>query len=107
MDLTSFKNQYKKIVSKKGQLTTNALYIKKLCRFDKNDSHRDAILCALEKRDVLKDEFSSLLDGKSYDDWKLIRTKVSVLEKKIKKALLEQEKLNKYYDELKGIIKLI
>ena len=84
--IEDFKTQFKKIVYKKGQITTHKLYLRKLHAFDRNGSHKKAILKALDEFDILKADSNLLLKGKTYEDWKEFSKKLSTLNSALKRT---------------------
>jgi len=91
MELETFKTRFKKIVYKKGQLSESFIWIKRLSNYDKNDSHKAAILKAIDKKNKLADEFNILLDGKTYEEWKERSLLISSHSIKINKTIIQLE----------------
>lgn len=65
--LQEWSERFKTCVYLKGLVTTRNNYIKTLSRYDKNDSHAEAIKRAIQLRDETKKEFSESLSGFEYD----------------------------------------
>lgn len=95
-----FKTEYKKIVYRKGQITTHKLYLRKLHAFDKNDSHKQAIIKALDKFDILKAEFNEMLKGKTYEDWKETSQKLTTLKTTLEKIEKKQIEIKTHINNL-------
>jgi hypothetical protein len=84
-NIEKFKCELKLVVEKKEQLSKNEVNLKELHRGDKNDSHKKAITTKLAQRDVLNDEFKSLLKGHTYEEWLSVSKKVSSVMGRLKK----------------------
>ena len=67
--IKSFRKEFATIVYIKGKLKSSKLYISKLSRYDKHDSHKEAILKAIENKDKILKELNEKLKGKTYEDW--------------------------------------
>lgn len=83
-EITEFKKEFKSIVWQHSELVTNALWIKKLNAWDRNDSHKKAILKKLDERDELKKKIATMLKGKDYEWWKIMSKRIGKLESKLK-----------------------
>jgi len=95
MEKDVFKSKFKKIVYKKGQLTESVIWIKRLSAYDKNGSHKDAIIKAINKKKTLTDEFNQMLNKHTYDEWKERSKLISQHESKIKKV---EQQIKSYKD---------
>ena len=97
-EVVQFRTEFKKIVYHKGLITNNRLFLTQMQRFDKNDSHKNAILKALTKRDELIKKFNEMLCGLTYDEWKELSSKISRINEKISRNAKHVKDL----DELKS-----
>ncbi len=78
-EIQEFRKQFKSIVYIKGQLIVKQQYIAQLHQWDRNDSHKKAILKALDERDTLDRSLIESLKGKSYEQWKLFSKQLSTI----------------------------
>lgn len=107
-DIDEIKTRFKQIVYLKGKITESNSYISTLSRFDRNNSHKKAILKAIDKKKEIQRDYNALLDGYSYDEWKQIRKDISRIESRIKQAKTNVSKLellliNKEFNITKNI----
>ena len=98
MDL--FRRNFKSIVWKKGQLTDANNKIKQLSRWDKDGSHTSAIKKQIAERDKQKQRLESMLNGKTYDEWKEFSKKLSSLVGKNKRASEQKLRTEKELNNL-------
>lgn len=90
--LESLKFHLKNIFTMNDELKYCDSHLKNLHHWDKNNSHKQAILKALDKRKELKNSFSVLLKGFTFEEWKKMSARTSVLKGKIKKLKSEELK---------------
>ncbi len=84
--IQDFRTIFKKIVYKKGLITEQNRIITRLHVYDKGGSHEKAILKAVIRLNELRDEYKSMLAGKSYDKWISFSKILSKLQSSIKSA---------------------
>ncbi len=95
-----FREEFKSIVYKKGLITENATYIKNLCVWDKNDSHKAAILQATEQRVKLKEDYHQMLKGYSYEEWKIMSKQLSIFTTQLKASIKRQREAEERINQL-------
>jgi NAD+--asparagine ADP-ribosyltransferase len=99
LEIKQFKLTFKQIVYQKGKITECNNRIRQLTKWDKNGSHKEAILRAIGKRDEQKKIVEEMLKGLSYDDWKSLSKRISYCCQKLKGSrdlrLRYQNDLNK------------
>jgi hypothetical protein len=86
LQISKFRKDFKSLVYKKGLITENGAYLKKLHSFDKNGSHNRAILLGLEKREQLKKDYADALNGKTYEEWRDFSSKLCKITAKLKRT---------------------
>ena len=101
-EIEVFKREFKSVVYHKGQVSLATHYIRQLSHYDRNGSHSEAIKKYLLLRDEKRKHFAELLKGKTYDEWKVLRSIISKLESRIKNGS-EKSKLYALY-QLKELI---
>ncbi|HEY5588400.1 MAG TPA: hypothetical protein VIK86_05525 [Candidatus Paceibacterota bacterium] len=100
-EVNIFRSEFKRIVYEKGQLTECNLRLKQLHIWDKNDSHKNAILKELNKKDELRKNFDILLKGKDYEYWKELSSILTKICKKLNQARQMQIRYEKELINLK------
>ncbi len=85
-----FRNDFKKIVLQNAVIRGNGDYLHKLHAYDKNGSHRKAILKALTQRDQHQAKLKKLLKGISYEEWKRTSTRLQYQVSRLKKVLIKK-----------------
>ncbi len=83
-DIAKFRSEFKSIVYTKGVITELNNKIGQLTSWDKEDSHKEAILKRIKQRDEMKDKFKKQLKGLTYDQWLEMSKKVSTLSNQLK-----------------------
>lgn len=73
-------------------------HIKTLSQWDKDGSHKDAIIKARAKKDVIMEQRMKLLGKNTYAEWLVISKKYSILKKKQIAALDRIAKSEKEID---------
>lgn len=66
-ELDQHKAEFKQIVFLKGSVFKQENYVRRLSRFDKNGSHRLAIVKAMELLSDARRKYKDLLNGRDYD----------------------------------------
>lgn len=100
-EILLFREQFRKIVYAKSEVKCQAMEITKLSVWDKNGSHKEAIIRASNELARRKKVLKELLNGKSYDKWKEFSQNLSKLQRKqraktittVAKASIEIEQL--------------
>ncbi len=64
-----FRKEYKAILNRTREIKKTNEYLKTMSRYDKNGSHKNAILKGLNDKDKFKAELEILLKGISYKRW--------------------------------------
>lgn len=100
MTTEEFRKQFKQIVYLKGRVISSENKIKMFTRFDKNDSHKKAILTAISIRDAYKKKVEELLGKLTYEQW---CEKSKILTKLSTKLKLSNFKKFKYSEEVNFI----
>lgn len=80
-EFLKYKQDFKSIVYLKGQITDKRNYVKTLCAYDKNDSHKQAILLGLSQLEKVKKEFAEKLNGVDYHHMMLSLRKATLFYK--------------------------
>lgn len=65
-ELTKYKSDFKRIVWLKGEIANHKNHIRDLTAWDKNDSHKKAIVKAIVELNKLRQEFIDKLNGIDY-----------------------------------------
>ena len=102
-EIDIFKKEFKSIVYHKGVITNHNSYIRTLHAYDKNGSHNNAILKALDKRKELQTQFLIMLKGKTYDEWKEMSKLASSMNSRLKKSVNRKEFIQSEIDKIKFI----
>lgn len=95
MESDKFKQQFQKIVYANSEVVSSNNRIKQLSAWDKNGSHEKAIIKEIELRNKLKENLRKLLDGRSYDDWRLTSRQLTTLKGRLKRTTLQKDKIEK------------
>jgi hypothetical protein len=82
-NIERFRTEFKKIVYQKSIIKDKERFLKQLYNWDRNDSHKKAILKALSEKDELQLTLSVMLKHKSYEDWKNFSKKLSKLNSRL------------------------
>ncbi len=77
--INKFKREFKSLVYQKGLLTESNERIKQLCRFDKNDSHKRAILKEQETKATILSKIKDMQKGVDYEEWKKTSKRLTAL----------------------------
>ncbi len=101
LEIQKFRQEFKHIVYLKSEIISNTKYLTNLHAWDKNDSHKKAILEALEARKALQEDYKQCMKGIPYDDWLLFSKKLSALTTKLRAATLKKEKMETEINNLK------
>lgn len=94
-ELIIYKKHFKHVVWLKSQLSNAKNHIRELSLFDKNGSHKDAILKAIARRDKAKTEFETSLNGFDYIHLMKQLQKATALSKRKNKDKFHEFKLTK------------
>ena len=86
-----FRKEYKAIVNQQLQIRKTNAYLKTLTYYDKNGSHKNAILKAMDEKDEQKAKLNEMLKGISYEKWKKTSSELSLCLYKINKRLSTQK----------------
>lgn len=100
MDKETFRKEFASIVYLKGMIKSHRRHIADLHIWDKNGSHKDAILRSLTKRDELNKSFEEKLKRKTYEQWKETSRKLSLLKAKLKRKSADKQKIEAEVKEL-------
>jgi len=100
MELKQFRSQFKSIVYAKGRLTDLSTHIRTLSHYDRNDSHKRAILQAIDRRDRFKRDFEILLNGRTYEEWLKLSKRLSILNSRLKNATQRKVTLQSEINQL-------
>jgi len=68
--IEQFTKEFRSIVYQKFKISDSDKRLKKLYAWDKNDSHKNAILKELDFRDKLEVVLTEKLKGETYEKWK-------------------------------------
>lgn len=100
-EITRFREAFKKIVYLKGEMIKNNKHIARLTRYDKNGSHKKALLKMMDIKRKNFIEYKLLLSGTTYEDWLKKSYKLTVLQRMLKKVSeTKQLKYQQQLDEL-------
>jgi len=94
--ISDFKSFIKKLNNLREQLKSKNSTIVFLTRMDKNDSHKDVILKAINKRNTVRFKYTEMLSGHPYEYWIDLNKKISNLLIRINK----DNKLIKKYEAI-------
>lgn len=100
MEADKFKQQFQKIVYANSEVISSTNRIKQLSTWDKNGSHEKAIIKEINLRKELKERLNKLLEGKSYEEWRLASKQLTTLKSRLKKSTLQKDKLEKDINSL-------
>lgn len=100
-EIEILKKEFKKIVYYRGLIKSQNNFIGTLSRFDKNGSHKQAILNAIERKNELLSVFNRMLKDRSYEEWKELMKKISKLKTQLDKAILQKGKILYEIEKLK------
>jgi hypothetical protein len=84
--ITEFRSQFKSIVYLKGEITSCNQKIAALTHYDRNDSHKAAILRALSKKEEIKAKYEAALQGNTYEWWQKRSKRLSVILYNVKRS---------------------
>lgn len=99
-----FRKEFASIVYVNSEIMTNNLRLKSLMVWDKNSSHSKAILKNIEHRKELKLKLQTKLKGKTYDEWKFLSKKLSVLNSRLRNAINTKERTETEINQLQILI---
>ena len=85
-ELKKYKKKFKSIVYLKGEIKTAKNHISQLSRWDKNGSHKVAILKAIKILNTVRQQYLDKLNGIDYDHMMLSIRKATALFKKTNKS---------------------
>lgn len=68
-EIEKFKEEFKRLVYTRGLITEQNQRISKCTLLDKDGSHRNAILRAIEEKKKLVERFTEQCGGRSYIEW--------------------------------------
>ena len=85
-EIEKFRHDFRVIVYAKQRVKDCDDYLRKLHAFDKDGSHNNAILKALDRRNELKDHYIDLLKGATYEMWLTASKKISAMKSQLKGA---------------------
>ncbi len=88
-----FLKEYKAILQKRDEIKIHGQHLQNLHRWDRNGSHQSAIIKALDKRKTLQTELAAMLKGKTYEQWKAVRVKLSSLKGRLTATTNRKEKI--------------
>lgn len=97
---SQFRKEFKSIVYQKGLISANGDFLRILHAYDKNDSHKNAILKHLDKRKELQNRFKEMLKGKTYEQWKQFSRRLSALNSRLKRGNSAKERAEVEIDKL-------
>jgi len=89
-ELLEHKKEFKQIGWIKGQISLNESYVRQLTRFDKNGSHRLAIIKAIEGLTDNRRKFKEMLNGRDYEQLMKDLQKATQLSKRKDKTAFNQ-----------------
>ena len=89
-ELDEHKKEFKQISWLKSQIALNENYVRQLTRFDKNGSHRLAIIKAIENLTDNRKKFKEALNGRDYDQLMKDLQKATQLSKRKDKTAFNQ-----------------
>ena len=81
-----FRKEYKSIVYQYSELMLSNKRLKNLHAWDKNDSHKGAILKELRVRENILGKLTAMLKGRDYEEWKFTSSRLSKLVTRLKRA---------------------
>ena len=93
IDQEKFKSDFKSIVYLKSQIIDANKHIAKMTAYDKNGSHKKAIERAIEKRNLVKQEFTEKLNGELYEVWSEKSKALSLLNSKLKLITTKKQQI--------------
>lgn len=96
----NFKKHFKHIVYINSQIEASKAKHRRLCIWDDNGSHHNAILAELERLNLLRSELKIALKEKSYEDWLGFSKKLSRINSIIKRIATQKEKYELQISEL-------
>jgi hypothetical protein len=99
-EISQFRQKFRSIVYASNEVKKKEFYIKQLCIWDKNGSHNNAILNAIEQLKLVRNKLKDMLEEKSYDEWKVKSKEITALTRKIGIA---KSKIEKYEFELNNL----
>ena len=85
-EIAKFREEFKRIVCLRRDLTEVEARIKIMTRWDKNGSHKNALDNAIERQCSIRNEFKTLKKGHNYDDWQLFNKQITSIVGRIKNA---------------------
>lgn len=95
-----FRKEFASIVYLNSCIISSGVWLKQLHAYDKNDSHKNAIIKKLDERKELKSELAIKLKGKSYEEWKTFSKRLTILNGRVRRAIVQQEKSQAEIDKL-------
>jgi len=95
--IEQFKKEFKSICYLKSEIASRDTKLKSLYAWDKNDSHKNAILKELDHRSKLKEDLNKKLKGETYEKW---RDYSSLLIKVTKRYFAAKESMEKWELEI-------
>lgn len=101
LEMQQFRQEFKHIVYLKSEIIANTKHLTNLHAWDKNDSHKKAILEALEIRKALQKDYKQKMKGIPYDDWLLFSKNLSALTSKYRAAAAKKENIEIEINNLK------
>lgn len=93
--IKQFRSEFASIVWLKGLIKDHGRALGSLYHYDKDGSHQKAIEKGLAKRDELKAELIEKLKGKTYEEWKAMSAKLSVLKQRLKRSEEQKARADK------------
>ena len=93
--------EWRSIKYVKSEITNCNIKIKQLTRFDKNNSHKNAIEKVMAEKYLQIKNLNEKLHGKTYEDWREFSRKVSAIRSRMKPAQQRIEKLSNELSNLK------
>lgn len=108
-EIKEFHRNYKRICFIKSEITDSERGMRKLCSWDKDDSHKQAILRHIESHNKLKEKYREALMGNTKDEWSLMSKKLSKIKscitsaKKTKSTIKQAITIAKWEQELDNL----
>ncbi len=93
IEIEGFKMQYEAIKDKVDEVAKAKQKVKTLTMWDRNDSHKNAIVKAIENFERLVAELETMLRGKTYEQWKATRNRLAQLNIRLQKSIKQKEKI--------------
>lgn len=100
IEVENFKSTYKMITQRISEIGDCKVLITKFSNWDKNGSHKNAILNAQKDKNEVQKELNILLNGKSIEEWKNTYNALNYFLLKIKKAHQKIEEASKEIEKI-------